>query len=139
MDQYVAPNHEAISSSRTQPYGAQVEDQIVLILVGLPGSSKSTLSNALVYHSHSATWIDSAGHITGDDQPSDSETHGFTSETSSGEGSHDGQVQLRRRVWTRVSQDESPNRRRQECEAALREALQRGENVVVDRVNFDPT
>ncbi|OCF62171.1 hypothetical protein L486_01838 [Kwoniella mangroviensis CBS 10435] len=70
---------------------------ILLILVGLPGSGKTTFSEALVSQSI---------------------------------GDH--------RKWIRASQDDAPNRRRQECEAIVRQALQEGHNVVVDRVDFDP-
>ena len=41
------------------------------------------------------------------------------------------------RKWTRASQDDSVSKRRQEVEATVLAALGRGENVVVDRVNFD--
>lgn len=101
--------------------GRDLEDQVVLILVGLPGSSKSTFSNALVNHSQSSTWSTSSRHAK--------HTESLEPERTS----------RKRRLWSRVSQDEAPNRRRQECEAALREALYRGENVIVDRVNFDPS
>ncbi|WWC92741.1 uncharacterized protein L201_007700 [Kwoniella dendrophila CBS 6074] len=71
--------------------------QIVLVLVGLPGSGKSTFSEALV----------SAHQLNKD------------------------------RKWIRASQDDAPNKRRQECEAVVRKALYDGNNVVVDRVDFD--
>lgn len=67
---------------------------VLLVLVGLPGSGKTTFGNALVEQL-------------------------------------DG--------WARFSQDESASGRRQEVEAAVSAALARGENVIVDRVNFDPT
>lgn len=37
--------------------------------------------------------------------------------------------------WTRVCQDDLGDRR--SCEARVQRALQQGQNVVVDRVNFD--
>jgi tRNA uridine 5-carbamoylmethylation protein Kti12 len=93
---------------------SELEQQILLILVGLPGSSKSTFSNALVISSLEPEW---------------SQARPATAESK--------RSAVRRR-WTRVSQDEAPSRRRQECERQVIDALQRGENVVVDRVNFDP-
>jgi adenylylsulfate kinase-like enzyme len=39
--------------------------------------------------------------------------------------------------WVRASQDDAPNRRRQECEAMVRQGLKEECNVVVDRVGFD--
>lgn len=39
--------------------------------------------------------------------------------------------------WVRASQDDAPNRRRQEAEATTRRAIQSQRNVVVDRVGFD--
>jgi predicted kinase len=39
--------------------------------------------------------------------------------------------------WVRASQDDAPNRRRQEAEAMTRKALRGGHNAVIDRVNFD--
>jgi hypothetical protein len=39
--------------------------------------------------------------------------------------------------WVRASQDDAPNRRRQECEAMVRSGLRQGKDVVVDRVGFD--
>lgn len=39
--------------------------------------------------------------------------------------------------WVRASQDDAPSRRRQECEAMVRQGLRDGFNVVVDRVGFD--
>ncbi|ORX37792.1 AAA domain-domain-containing protein [Kockovaella imperatae] len=41
------------------------------------------------------------------------------------------------RKWIRASQDDSPNRRRQEVEDLVRDGLLAGDNVVVDRMNFD--
>jgi GTPase SAR1 family protein len=43
-----------------------------------------------------------------------------------------------KRKWVRASQDDAPARRRQQCEAVARQALAEGNNVVVDRVGFDP-
>lgn len=43
------------------------------------------------------------------------------------------------RKWIRASQDDSRSKRRQEVEDVVRAALVRGDNVVVDRVDFDPT
>jgi predicted kinase len=70
------------------------DPQTLLILVGLPGSGKSTFAHAL--------------------------------ETTQGG-----------RKWTRASQDDSASKRRAEVEDTVRRALARGDNVVVDRVNFD--
>ncbi|GHJ88521.1 hypothetical protein NliqN6_4923 [Naganishia liquefaciens] len=39
--------------------------------------------------------------------------------------------------WVRASQDDAPNRKRQEAEAMTRRALREKRNVVIDRVNFD--
>ncbi|WVQ66103.1 uncharacterized protein L199_004281 [Kwoniella botswanensis] len=85
------PGFSMISSVQDSP--------ILLILIGLPGSGKTTFSEALVSHSQS----------TGE-----------------------------YRKWVRASQDDALNRRRQECEAVVRQALREGHNVVVDRVDFDP-
>lgn len=41
------------------------------------------------------------------------------------------------RRWLRASQDDAPSRRRQECEARVRNGLKQGYNVIVDRVGFD--
>jgi adenylate kinase family enzyme len=82
------------------PSAASSEPQILLVLVGLPGSGKSTFAEALVDWSHRTL------------------------------GKH--------RRWTRASQDEAPSKRRQECEGLVRSALERGDNVIVDRVDFDP-
>ncbi|KAJ9098783.1 hypothetical protein QFC19_006260 [Naganishia cerealis] len=70
---------------------ANVQDLQVLVLVGLPGSGKSCLANAL----------ESTGR------------------------------------WIRASQDDAPNRRRQEAEAMTRKAIQSQRNAVIDRVGFD--
>ncbi|KAJ9124107.1 hypothetical protein QFC22_000902 [Naganishia vaughanmartiniae] len=70
---------------------SNVQDLQVLILVGLPGSGKSCLANAL----------ESTGR------------------------------------WFRASQDDAPNRRRQEAEGMTRNALRTQRNAVVDRVGFD--
>ncbi|KAJ9126664.1 hypothetical protein QFC24_001694 [Naganishia onofrii] len=80
----------------TEPAGVGIsapnaQDLQVLILVGLPGSGKSCLANAL----------ESTG------------------------------------KWVRASQDDAPNRRRQEAEAMTRNALRTQRNAVVDRVGFD--
>jgi hypothetical protein len=104
-----------------------LEPQVVLILVGLPGSSKSTFSNALVGYSSSPLW-----NPPPDEIPDQSSLRAFETKPTS-------VVRGVKRKWTRVSQDEAPSRRRQEVEAGLRHALARGENVVVDRVNFDPS
>ncbi|WWC73762.1 uncharacterized protein I206_107734 [Kwoniella pini CBS 10737] len=77
------------------------DQQIILILVGLPGSGKSTFSQALI-------------------SISENPFNSF------------------QRKWVRASQDDAPNRRRQECEYVTRKALRDGYNVVIDRVNFDP-
>ncbi|KAJ9106146.1 hypothetical protein QFC21_001288 [Naganishia friedmannii] len=74
------PPEASASASNTQ-------DLQVLILVGLPGSGKSCLANAL-----------------------------------EGTGR-----------WVRASQDDAPNRRRQEAEAMTRSALRTQRNAVVDR------
>jgi hypothetical protein len=41
--------------------------------------------------------------------------------------------------WVRASQDDAPSRRRQECEELARRALRDGKDVIVDRVDFDPS
>jgi thymidylate kinase len=41
------------------------------------------------------------------------------------------------RPWLRASQDDAPSKRRQECEARVRNGLKQGYNVIVDRVGFD--
>lgn len=112
-----------------------LEPQVMLILVGLPGSSKSTFSNALVEASQTDVWRElppchRSEAVSKRSEPSD-DTSRTTVERVDSPSS-------RRRPWTRVSQDEAPSRRRQECEVATRTALARGDNVVIDRVNFDP-
>ena len=79
----------------------EMPPQFLLILVGLPGSGKSTFAETLIHHSNDVT----SGVLS--------------------------------RNWVRASQDDSPNRKRQECENAVWQSLQSGHNVVVDRVNFD--
>ena len=103
------------------------EQQVVLVLVGLPGSAKSTFSNALIAASLTDQW----GAVR---------ASGSGSVDTPGLDSIDGTSRPFRqtRAWTRVSQDEAPSRRRQECERQVVDALGKGDNVVVDRVNFDP-
>lgn len=79
------------------------EPQILLVLIGLPGSGKTTFAEALVRNS------------TPDDPDKPSSS----------------------RQWIRASQDDAPSRRRQECEARVRNGLRQGHNVIVDRVGFD--
>ncbi|RSH93345.1 hypothetical protein EHS25_007701 [Saitozyma podzolica] len=88
-----------------------LEDQVLLILVGLPGSGKTTFSEALLKHHHVS--IDSSALGPG--------------------------ASLSPRLWIRASQDDAPSRRRQEVEALVRRGLEEGCNVVVDRVGFDRT
>jgi len=83
-------------------------------LIGLPGSGKSTLANSLVGHSQSEAWSNSTNELVDNLAK-----------------------RMRRRGWIRASQDESPNRRREECEALVRNGLNGGYNVIVDRVGFD--
>ena len=90
------------------------QPQTILILQGLPGSGKSTFAHALVSASQSEDWS----------------AFSFTSEVT-------GNPIPRHRKWVRASQDDAPNRKRQECEEVVRQALADGHNVVVDRVNFD--
>ncbi|WVR08107.1 hypothetical protein IAU60_005153 [Kwoniella sp. DSM 27419] len=80
--------------------------QILLILVGLPGSGKTTFAEALVRSTE-----------PGQDAAACSRP--------------------RQQAWIRASQDDAPNRRRQECESRVRWGLREGYNVVVDRVGFD--
>jgi adenylate kinase family enzyme len=75
----------------TQDAGSTPRRSRLLILVGMVGSGKTTLAEAMVK--------------TG---------------------------------WVRASQDDAPSKRRQECEAMVRSALQEGKDVIVDRVDFDP-
>jgi ABC-type glutathione transport system ATPase component len=109
--QEALPSPEAYQSSSydSAPSSAEVyldanvnasvglEPQTLLILVGLPGSGKSTFTHALT-----ALPVDA-----------------------------------RHRPWIRASQDDSFSGKRGEVEYTVRRALQRGCNVVVDRVNFD--
>ncbi|RXK41808.1 hypothetical protein M231_00807 [Tremella mesenterica] len=101
------------------------EPQVVLILVGLPGSGKTTFSEALVRYGlpDSSSSIPALG----------SEGKSFASSSQ-----HSSLLQ-RRRQWIRASQDDAPGRRRKECELVVQRALQQGHNVVVDRCDFDPT
>ena len=79
-------------STETLAGGTPPRRQRLLILVGIIGSGKTTLAEAMIK--------------TGQ--------------------------------WVRASQDDAPTRRRQECEAMVRQGLQSGKDVVVDRVDFDP-
>lgn len=47
-------------------------------------------------------------------------------------------VETSGRRWTRASQDDARSKRRQEVEDTVRAGLARGDNVVVDRVDFNP-
>ena len=119
-----------------------LEEQIVIILIGLPGSAKSTFSNALVKASSDPEWNSPRPLVPVEkepDGPSDSDRLDETGPDGSDklDGNVDRLTPVKRK-WTRISQDDSPSRRRQECEMEMRLALDRGENVIVDRVNFDP-
>lgn len=116
----------------------EIEDQVLLILVGLPGSAKSTFSNALVAASSTAEWADIQTPEPTDTNVGKSSVEG-TERPAEAWANVSKSKKLAMRRWTRVSQDEAPSRRRQECERQVVDALRRGDNVVVDRVNFDPT
>lgn len=92
----------------------EAEPQILLILVGLPGSGKTTLALALERCSDTST-SDTNVELAGTSRPAPPP-----------------------RRWVRASQDDAPSRRRQEAERVTREALMSGDNVVVDRCDFDP-
>lgn len=103
------------------------QPQILLILVGLPGSGKTTFAESLVrlseqeqeqYDKHEQEKWDGSEALNG---PSRTGTR----------------TRALGRRWIRASQDDAPSRRRQECEGVVRMGLERGWNVVVDRVDFD--
>ncbi|WVQ95988.1 hypothetical protein IAU59_003088 [Kwoniella sp. CBS 9459] len=129
---HIAPQHEG-SQALLRP----LDDppQILLILVGLPGSGKTTFAEALVASSergdqhHAGDALLGNGHspVRSDEQQEGLDT---TADGLDGAEGH--------RKWVRASQDDAPNRRRQECEARVRWALGQGCNVIVDRVGFDP-
>ncbi|WRT69636.1 uncharacterized protein IL334_006625 [Kwoniella shivajii] len=102
--------HQVSDLSSLYDYSMKSDPQILLILVGLPGSGKTTFSEALASQSRE---------ITNDHQQVE-------------------QKNQKVRRWIRASQDEAPNRRRQECESRVKWGLDSGYNVVVDRVDFDP-
>ncbi|KIR60118.1 hypothetical protein I314_03971 [Cryptococcus bacillisporus CA1873] len=89
-----------------------IESQVLLILVGLPGSGKTTFAEALVRAS--------------------------SMPITSPEGAGKVRPSVIRRPWIRASQDDAPRKRRQECESRVRWGLKKGYNVLVDRVGFDP-
>nr|KIR85795.1 hypothetical protein I308_03905 [Cryptococcus tetragattii IND107] len=89
-----------------------IEPQVLLILVGLPGSGKTTFAEALVRAS--------------------------SMPITSPEGAGKVRPSVIRRPWIRASQDDAPRKRRQECESRVRWGLKKGYNVLVDRVGFDP-
>ncbi|OXC68722.1 hypothetical protein AYX13_02646 [Cryptococcus neoformans] len=89
-----------------------LERQVLLILVGLPGSGKTTFAEALVRASSMSI--------------------------APPEGTGKAQPSVLRRPWIRASQDDAPSKKRQECESRVRWGLKNGYNVLVDRVGFDP-
>ncbi|WVF68455.1 hypothetical protein IAT40_003221 [Kwoniella sp. CBS 6097] len=109
------PYHQIQRQSQTQYDSPQ--PQIMLVLVGLPGSGKTTFAEALV--ASTETFGQDQGHGYGDDHDQLSADDPM-------------------RRWVRASQDDAQSRRRQECEARVRWALGEGCNVIVDRVGFDP-
>ncbi|WVQ75146.1 hypothetical protein IAR50_004755 [Cryptococcus sp. DSM 104548] len=90
--------------------------QILILLVGLPGSGKSTFASSLSQSSASLLTPDPSNAY----QPLRAAIEGG------------------KRPWIRASQDDAPSRRRQEVEALVGWGLREGCNVVVDRCGFDP-
>ncbi|WVQ79372.1 hypothetical protein IAT38_001469 [Cryptococcus sp. DSM 104549] len=139
----------------TAPAVPALEPQILLVLVGLPGSGKTSLAEALVRDSEGSEAGQVGMGVTARDgsvnmlpTPSYSALSTATSSTSSfaaGPSSTTPPSVLAattstkpaRRRWIRASQDDAPSKRRQECEARVRRGLSEGCNVVVDRVGFD--
>ncbi|WVO13781.1 hypothetical protein L204_101403 [Cryptococcus depauperatus] len=92
------------------------DPQILLILAGLPGSGKTTFSEALIRLSP-LTALEN------------------TSSDNACATKHN--LATNKRLWIRASQDEAARKRRQEVEAKVRWGLSMGFNVVVDRMGFD--
>ncbi|ODO02866.1 hypothetical protein I350_05707 [Cryptococcus amylolentus CBS 6273] len=90
--------------------------QTLILLVGLPGSGKSTFASSLCQSSASLLTSDPSNPY----QPLHASIKGGI------------------RPWIRASQDDAPSRRRQEVEALVGWGLREGCNVVVDRCGFDP-
>ncbi|WWD20237.1 hypothetical protein CI109_104713 [Kwoniella shandongensis] len=142
------------------PNWDEFEAQVLLILVGLPGSGKTTFAESLVgasqrlYHqrrpddrraqpfgsgsgSNPNHDLRNTNPPLSDGVPGTIPNHALST-TVQDDRRRPTPRPLRRRVWIRASQDEAPNRRRQECEARVRWGLREGYSVIVDRCGFDP-
>ncbi|OCF42019.1 hypothetical protein I317_04211 [Kwoniella heveanensis CBS 569] len=130
----------AVSYQQPQHTTRQIDwPQILLILVGLPGSGKTTFAESLVALSENEE-CDPPTNPTFDDRLGSNATfdNQLRHEASGSSSNTNSLRRTRSRKWIRASQDDAPNRRRQECEARVRWALNEGYNVIVDRVGFDP-
>ncbi|KAL7425040.1 hypothetical protein Q5752_000728 [Cryptotrichosporon argae] len=124
----------------TPPPEDDLEPQVVLVLVGLVGSGKTTLSRALEAASSTCAWHASPASSSPPDSGGTGGSaieRGAEKKTTTTTPMTTRATRKRKRRWVRASQDDAPSRRRQECEAVVRAALEAGHNVVVDRVDFD--
>ncbi|KAK8849610.1 hypothetical protein IAR55_004945 [Kwoniella newhampshirensis] len=173
--QHQTPGPGRYAAARPVPYPEEasilptddLEPQTLLVLVGLPGSGKTTFAESLVRASNSASssqpsssssssWECALGTVSESNvnptEPNlaphgiNSTTPGFVfnsncqSESVVRRQQQQQQQQTRRRqrrIWIRASQDDAPSRRRQECESRVRWGLRQGYNVIVDRCGFD--